>query len=391
MSNLILNQSIYDFKPNDIKYIHHNENYCVYKINYDNLDYDFKISVISNIDLEINKIKEKYKIKDEYLNCFKSFVETEDLIFNKFKDLDYKNNLVEYYGINKNCLINENEEYKEINKQIKETYGMEIEENNNKLLFTLSSSENKNKENNNYSILYFKHYEHKNVYQIYQEIDKIKDKKEKLNELLKFISDILIQLFIQVFHIYKKYPNFIFFNLFEIIIHLDQKNILKLNNKTYEFDYELKLNNFETSSIIDDDYNKSIINSDIIYESEKKNYFNMMFNKNGEYEINKDMIKKIQKKDFEELILTFLCNYLLDYKDEYETIKKYFINRKLNFMVDLFDALINSSVVNEKYNINLNVVEASNLYYTYLFYNVSILIYDKLFDIQRVFKDLDLI
>ena len=378
MSNLILNQSIYDFKPNDIKYIHHNENYCVYKINYDNLDYDFKISVISNIDLDINKIKEKYKIKDEYLKCFKSFVETEDLIFNKFKDLEYKNNLIEYYGINKNCLINENEDYKKINNQIKETYGIELED-------------NKNKENNNYSILYFKHYDNKNVYQIYQEIDKIKDKKEKLNELLKFISDILIQLFIQVFYIYKKYPNFIFFNLFEIIIHLDQKNILKLNNKTYEFVYELKLNNFETSSIIDDDYNKSIINSDIIYESEKKNYFNMMFNKNGEYEINKDMIKKIQKKDFEELILTFLCNYLLDYKDEYETIKEYFIIRKLNFMVDLFDALINSSVINEKYNINLNVVEASNLYYTYLFYNVSILIYDKLFDIQRVFKDLDLI
>lgn len=378
MSNLILNQSIYDFKPNDIKYIHHNENYRVYKINYDNLDYDFKISVISNIDLDINKIKEKYKIKDEYLNCFKSFVETEDLIFNKFKDLEFKNNLVEYYGINKNCLINENEDYKEINNQIKETYGIELED-------------NKNKESNNYSILYFKHYDNKNVYQIYQEIDKIKDKKEKLNELLKFISDILIQLFIQVFYIYKKYPNFIFFNLFEIIVHLDQKNILKLNNKTYEFVYELKLNNFETSSIIDNDYNKSIINSDIIYESEKKNYFNMMFNKNGEYEINKDMIKKIQKKDFEELILTFLCNYLLDYKDEYETIKEYFINRKLNFMVDLFDALINSSVINEKYNINLNVVEASNLYYTYLFYNVSILIYDKLFDIQRVFKDLDLI
>lgn len=378
MSNLILNHSIYDFKPNDIKYIFHNENYCVYKINYDNLDYDFKISVISNIDLEINKIKEKYKIKDEYLNCFKSFVETEDLIFNKFKDLEYKNNLIEYYGINKNCLINENEDYKEINNQIKETYGMELED-------------NKNKESDNYSILYFKHYKNKNVYQIYQEIDKIKDKKEKLNELLKFISDILIQLFIQVFYIYKKYPNFIFFNLFEIIIHLDQKNILKLNNKTYEFDYELKLNNFGTSSIIDSDYNKSIINSDIIYESEKKNYFNTMFNKNGDYEINKDMIKKTQKKDFEELILTFLCNYLLDYKDEYETIKEYFINRKLNFMVDLFDALINSSVVNEKYNINLNVVEASNLYYTYLFYNVSILIYDKLFDIQRVFKDLDLI
>lgn len=378
MSNSILNQSIYDFKPNNIKYIFHNENYCVYKINYDNLDYDFKISIISNIDLEINKIKEKYKIKDEYLNCFKSFVETEDLIFNKFKDLEYKNNLVEYYGINKNCLINENEDYKEINNQIKETYGIELED-------------NKNKENNNYSILYFKHYKNKNIYKIYQEIDKIKDKKEKLNELLKFISDILIQLFIQVFYIYKKYPNFIFFNLSEIIIHLDQKNILKLNNKTYEFDYELKLNNFETSSIIDDDYNKSIINSDIIYESEKKNYFNMIFNKNGEYEINKDMIKKIQKKDFEELILTFLCNYLLDYKDDYEIIKKYFIKRKLNFMVDLFDALINSSVINEKYNINLNVVEASNLYYTYLFYNVSILIYDKLFDIQRVFKDLDLI
>ena len=59
-------------------------------------------------------------------------------------------------------------------------------------------------------------------------------------------------------------------------------------------------------------------------------------------------------------------------------------------MSDLIDALYGSFIVNKKYNINFDVMKSDSYYVDFLYQQITILLYDKLFDIQRVFKDLEL-
>ena len=389
----ILNKCLTDFKALKLKKISYNEYYVLYKLKYKKNKYLIKISIISNIDHEIKNIKEKFNIKHKYLNCFYSVIDTENLIYEKFKDLEYNNGLYKYFGLTKNCQLIESEEFKDELDEIKDTYGVGIKD-------------NKNKYNENYNILIFDYHKNKNIHDLVNETMELKD-------ILKLISDILIQIFIQTFYIYQKYPYFIFGDLSYTI--QKSKHKININNQEFNFDYDLKLNNFELSSIIDKDYNKSIICAEYVYL--KEDYFKALF-KDGKYKFdgddkNNDLslfllspivslcekeIKKIQNKDFRKLIVEIICDYLYFYisqenkinTDKLEEIKEYFKNCKLNFMADLIDALYGSFIVNKKYNINFDVMKSDSYYVDFLYQQITILLYDELFDIQRVFKDLNL-
>lgn len=389
----ILNKCLTDFKALKLKKITYNEYYVLYKLKYNKNKYLIKISIISNIDHEIKDIKNKFNIKHKYLNCFYSVIDTENLIYEKFKDLEYNNGLYKYFGLTKDCHLIESEEFKDELDEIKDTYGVGIKDNNNK-------------SNENYNILIFDYHKNQNIRDLVNETMELKN-------ILKLISDVLIQIFIQTFYIYQKYPYFIFGDLSYTI--QKSKHKININNQEFNFDYDLKLNNFELSSIIDKDYNKSIICADYVYL--KEDYFKALF-KDGKYKFdgnnkNNDKslflsspitslcekeIKKIQNKDFRKLIVEIICDYLIIYisqenkinTDKLEEIKEYFKSCKLNFMSDLIDALYGSFIVNKKYNINFDVMKSDSYYVDFLYQQITILLYDELFDIQRVFKDLNL-
>lgn len=389
----ILNKCLTDFKALKLKKITYNEYYVLYKLKYNKNKYLIKISIISNIDHEIKDIKNKFNIKHKYLNCFYSVIDTENLIYEKFKDLEYNNGLYKYFGLTKDCQLIESEEFKDELDEIKDTYGVGIKDNNNK-------------SNENYNILIFDYHKNQNIRDFVNETMELKD-------ILKLISDVLIQIFIQTFYIYQKYPYFIFGDLSYTV--QKSKHKININNQEFNFDYDLKLNNFELSSIIDKDYNKSIICADYVYLKEE--YFKALF-KDGKYKFdgnnkNNDKslfllspitslcekeIKKIQNKDFRKLIVEIICDYLIIYisqenkinTDKLEEIKEYFKSCKLNFMSDLIDALYGSFIVNKKYNINFDVMKSDSYYVDFLYQQITILLYDELFDIQRVFKDLNL-
>lgn len=389
----ILNKCLTDFKALKLKKITYNEYYVLYKLKYNKNKYLIKISIISNIDHEIKDIKNKFNIKHKYLNCFYSVIDTENLIYEKFKDLEYNNGLYKYFGLTKDCQLIESEEFKDELDEIKDTYGVGIKDNNNK-------------SNENYNILIFDYHKNQNIRDFVNETMELKD-------ILKLISDVLIQIFIQTFYIYQKYPYFIFGDLSYTV--QKSKHKININNQEFNFDYDLKLNNFELSSIIDKDYNKSIICADYVYL--KEDYFKALF-KDGKYKFdgnnkNNDKslflsspiaslcekeIKKIQNKDFRKLIVEIICDYLIIYisqenkinTDKLEEIKEYFKSCKLNFMSDLIDALYGSFIVNKKYNINFDVMKSDSYYVDFLYQQITILLYDELFDIQRVFKDLNL-
>lgn len=389
----ILNKCLTDFKALKLKKITYNEYYVLYKLKYNKNKYLIKISIISNIDHEIKDIKNKFNIKHKYLNCFYSVIDTENLIYEKFKDLEYNNGLYKYFGLTKDYHLIESEEFKDELDEIKDTYGVGIKDNNNK-------------SNENYNILIFDYHKNQNIRDLVNETMELKN-------ILKLISDVLIQIFIQTFYIYQKYPYFIFGDLSYTV--QKSKHKININNQEFNFDYDLKLNNFELSSIIDKDYNKSIICADYVYL--KEDYFKALF-KDGKYKFdgddkNNDLslflsspitslcekeIKKIQNKDFRKLIVEIICDYLYFYisqenkinTDKLDEIKEYFKNCKLNFMSDLIDALYGSFIVNKKYNINFDVMKSDSYYVNFLYQQITILLYDELFDIQRVFKDLNL-
>lgn len=378
-ANEILNKCLTDFKTLKLKKITYNEYYVLYKLNYKKNKYLIKISIISNIEHEIKNIKEKFNIKHKYLNCFYSVVDIENLIYEKFKNLEYNNGIYKYYGLTRDCRLIESEDFKDVIDEIKDTYGVETED-------------NKNKSNENYNILTFDYHKNKNIYDLVNETMELKD-------ILKLISDVLIQIFIQTFYIYQKYPYFIFGDLSYTVQKLKHK--INVNNQEFNFDYDLKLNNFELSLIIDKDYNKSIICADYVYL--KEDYFKALF-KDGKYIFDEKEIKKIQNKDFKKLIVEIICDYLIFSQtnkfniDKLEEIKEYFKNCKLNFIAHLIDAIHGSIVINEKYNIKFDIMNSDSFYddflYLYidnLYRQITILIYDELFDIQRVFKDLNLI
>lgn len=389
----ILNKCLTDFKALKLKKITYNEYYVLYKLKYNKNKYLIKISIISNIDHEIKDIKNKFNIKHKYLNCFYSVIDTENLIYERFKDLEYNNGLYKYFGLTKDYHLIESEEFKDELDEIKDTYGVGIKDNNNK-------------SNENYNILIFDYHKNQNIRDLVNETMELKN-------ILKLISDVLIQIFIQTFYIYQKYPYFIFGDLSYTV--QKSKHKININNQEFNFDYDLKLNNFELSSIIDKDYNKSIICADYVYL--KEDYFKALF-KDGKYKFdgddkNNDLslflsspiaslcekeIKKIQNKDFRKLIVEIICDYLIIYisqtnkfnVDKLEEIKEYFKSCKLNFMSDLIDALYGSFIVNKKYNINFDVMKSDSYYVDFLYQQITILLYDELFDIQRVFKDLNL-
>lgn len=370
----ILNKCLTDFKTLKLKKISYNEYYVLYKLNYKKNNYLIKISIISNIEHEIKNIEEKFNIKHKYLNCFYSVIDTENLIYEKFKDLEYDKGLYKYYGLTRNCQLIESEEFKDVIDEIKDTYGVETED-------------NKNKFNENYNILIFDYHKNKKIYDLV-------DKSTELKDFLKLVSDVLNQIFIQTFYIYQKYPYFIFGDLSYTVQKLKHK--ININNQEFNFDYDLKFNNFELSSIIDKDYNKSIICADYIYL--KEDYFKALF-KDGKYIFDGEEIKKIQNKDFKKLIVEIICDYLYFYisqlnkfnVDKLEEIKEYFKSCKLNFMADLLDALYGSFIINKKYNINIDVMKSDSYHRDFLHKQITNLLYDELFDIQRVFKDLNLI
>ena len=130
----ILNKCLTDFKALKLKKISYNEYYVLYKLKYNKNKYLIKISIISNIDHEIKDIKNKFNIKHKYLNCFYSVIDTENLIYEKFKDLEYNNGLYKYFGLTKDCHLIESEEFKDELDEIKDTYGVGIKDNKNKLL-----------------------------------------------------------------------------------------------------------------------------------------------------------------------------------------------------------------------------------------------------------------
>lgn len=335
-------------------------NTLIYKFKHDKKDYISKIYYLPDIQYDKTEIKKNYKVSDDFLNLLYPSLLCEKNIYQEFKNLK---NMVKFYGSSNFCKIPDDDKFKDFNDNIKEFY-----------------PEN---ENNGYSMLFLKYCKNINFY------DLIENMKDDTQSIIKLFSDILIQVFILFHQIYQKYPGFIHSDLnIDNILIIPKKYSVIINDKKYEFNHQIKVIDFEFSSVFDEDKDKTIIN--IAY-----NYFNpelfISFIDDSEnernYKFDVKELKKYQNKDFIKLIVMMIGYFFFEESDKIDEIKEHFNSLDLFVISKLIDAIRETSIINNNISLDCKLSDVKN--FGVFKYAVE-KIYDLVFDIQDVFKDLKL-